>query len=532
MVFKHCRRRSYDRSSIGPARGVVILLLRARKRQPVPLLIVVILATMRFGKIYFYDRLGNRVPFSADSIPRDRRIKGHRLPDLRSDPFDVPNFRPHVADHHYFANSPYDEQFEPVSPVGYDLAAGKVDSPLMSDDVNDFPIDPVDPISGRDELGGHDGNNDSAAKFGRTYIHLDHDDDDDLCESCKWREQQLMNAAALAEERIKKARENETNMREYGKRQADLALTQQQIDRDNARKLRVEIQEINKRLAEEQRNRREPLADGGYLLYNRPDTAAVNRDKQRVYKDALEKQIQDKRSDLLRTRELELQKMNQYNNATIQHDSRQRENERLLDVRRKQEYRRALDAQIAAREPGDFPGEHSDLWWARTADPTAIEVATDQRQRVARQEAAVRNLETFKQRLDEADQNARAEQKERRERMYGKPEVMADAPDYEGARTARKEAAHEAWAKAHRDNQVKYDVLQQAPVGAIVEQFRKYKRCRRCHKTIGETLITQTITPTRSDVDLDLNDYREVNFDPNLLRPDRNTIKSRHLQLN
>jgi hypothetical protein len=105
--------------------------------------------------------------------------------------------------------------------------------------------------------------------------------------------------------------------------------------------------------------------------------------------------------------------------------------------------------------------------------------------------AAVRNLEAFKQQLDEADQSARAEQKERRERMYGKPEVAADAPDYNLMRTERQEAAHEAWAKAHRDNQVKYDVLQHAPAGALVEQFHKYKRCRRCKKTIGETIIVR-----------------------------------------
>lgn len=109
--LRHCGRHR-GRSSGPPARGGVVLLLSARKRQPRPLQIVVILVTMRYGKIYFYDRLGNRVPFSADSVPRGKRsffsatfiyisspftetrIKGHRLPDFRSDPFDVPNFRP------------------------------------------------------------------------------------------------------------------------------------------------------------------------------------------------------------------------------------------------------------------------------------------------------------------------------------------------------------------------------------------------------------------------------------------------------
>ena len=63
----------------------------------------------------------------------------------------------------------------------------------MSDDVGDFPEDPI--VHTDEPVGDED---DSGAKLDQTFLHLDHDDDDDLCEACRWREMQLMNAAALA----------------------------------------------------------------------------------------------------------------------------------------------------------------------------------------------------------------------------------------------------------------------------------------------------------------------------------------------
>lgn len=72
----------------------------------------------------------------------------------------------------------------------------------MSDDVEfPVPVDPViDAISGDDEVGA-DGGDGSVAKLGQTFLRIDHiDDDEDLCESCKWRERQLLSAAALAGE--------------------------------------------------------------------------------------------------------------------------------------------------------------------------------------------------------------------------------------------------------------------------------------------------------------------------------------------
>uniref|UniRef100_A0A914ZW86 Uncharacterized protein n=1 Tax=Parascaris univalens TaxID=6257 RepID=A0A914ZW86_PARUN len=431
-------------------------------------------SAMRYGKIYFYDRMGNRVNDS-----RRESLQGFVN-------FDVPNFRPPSDESltkTYGLNKKCDPSSPPIRTAGEssldavrDVQATQppfrtpppeihqrrislvspppirgtypVETPPPTENIPDselllghlarddepypsradvvrynelFPEDPVPRLYTKEAEAVP-----SPLKYEEATTRLDApangiyaSDDlggcrehavDDLCERCKY-EQRQMDAVRAEIERRQRAT---AGIKEQSQRYVDdFAAKEATLHADEEtrkRALRAHIDYVNKEIINQRLACREPDFKEVLPLRASEEAAASRRDEKLRYKEDLDRQVLSRQKRTLSRREQDIDDSNSLNLAAAKALAEARGLRWAQEKHDHEQLRKFHELQAQ---------EHSvmnDPWWVQRPDEHGwrdwkLHARSNQLERNTRQQDSLLRLADFKRRLEQQDEHARKEQK-------------------------------------------------------------------------------------------------------------------------
>ncbi|VDM38063.1 unnamed protein product [Toxocara canis] len=470
---------------------------------------------MRYGKIYFYDRMGNRV-----NDTRQEAIRGF-------DAFDVPNFRPPSDDSltkTYGVGKKYEMQitrppFQTPPPEIHERRTPvvtpppirgvyPVETPPPMDNVTDselllghltrnnglesttaarynevFPEDPIPfscveeteapPLSKYDEstkgLGGvADGINVCDIHSADDKTNYREREEEDLCERCKY-EQRHMDAMNAELER--RQHENIRTVERTQRYADDIAAKEAKfhvVEESRRSELEAHIDSVNEQLINQRLAFREPHFEEIPILGGSEERGGASKDDKLRYKEDLDRQI------LAQEREIRM--------AQEKHDRDQLKKFHSLQIQLNAQKRNTVDEPWWVQRPD----EHGWREWRLRAHSSQLE-------RNHRQQDSLQRLADFKRRLEQEDEQARNEQKLRydalREKIHEQSELIRQRVEHaRGIARPLNESVVDAWKREWKRNDQRYRILQEGEGRKSYLEtigLERVKRCRRCLRPIG-----------------------------------------------
>ncbi|VDK41762.1 unnamed protein product [Anisakis simplex] len=489
---------------------------------------------MRYGKIYFYDRMGNRV-----NDTRQETIKGFNS-------FHAPDFRPPSEDiatktfltrrnyggetpppeinerHRPLVTSPPLRGIYPIEsppPVDNTLEselllahlAPKSDELPRGDQIgerltDEFPEDPIllnrviepEVLSKYDHLSGRKFNEfcndiDSGAMKSVNYSvdgsRQYPQEEDQLCDRCK-NEQNQMNTMNAEIERIKL--EN-TQIQQLNNQCAyDITVKESEFHTEEERRkkaLQAHIDAINRELMNEHQTRQQPTFNETSVLFGYDEERKPNRDDQLRYKEALDNQIVSERRRTIKERDEEIDEANRFNLAAANDLAKEREFRLAQEGHEREQLKKFQELQTQLKSQKQNISEEP--WWVRRPDEYGWR---ERRLQAQNNQESLQRLEDFKRRLEQQDEQLRSEHKLRydaiREKIHEQSAlIMQRADQARGTIRPVNRTVVDAWKREWERNNERYRILQQgktkAPSYIETIGMNRVKRCRRCSRPIG-----------------------------------------------
>ncbi|CAD5229358.1 unnamed protein product [Bursaphelenchus okinawaensis] len=464
---------------------------------------------MRYGKIYYYDRLGNKVDDHEPVIKNEIRHFSVNSPKiskvLAGIPFDENKVFPDLDKAESMDGLNMQELISfdrPALPVDLDDIA----FPQTDNDHGGYPADPKPVFSPLNDLKSPD---DDRKQFAKELDHLSENlsklkSANELAEQFKTSQlEKEFGADDLCDDCIRSLTRHGQRPHRHG---ADSALMGDN-EQEWQRKLRNHVDKVNDQLFHDQRRRELlPMNVLPPFAYRPDEDQEVIRKQKEKYRIELEQDIEKKERAKVDDFEKGQRYSNVLNTADAQayyDDKRNLKQVQEANERYDQEFNRRQAELRAKRERYD---EEQGEWWEDRAKQGEMKLERDKQHymdQLRRNEFLqqnIQNLQDFEDRFKDQKEAQRAQRYPHQADVRAKVEIQSELTRPEAARRARVnlESVWDQWAEAHQRNDRRKRVLQEhgrksavdnrvifdtaGPSHSHHHHTPHVKCCRRCHR--------------------------------------------------